>query len=220
MYEYLRKLFATDENGNAEALTFDQFVEKLKSNKEIKLANLADGGYVAKDKFDAKETELSGVKKQLTEANTQIQSYKDMDIDGIKKSASDWEKKYNDDTAALNKQLKDQARAHGEDLFFNGYKFTSKAAQDGVRAAFAKKNFPYEDGKFVGAKEFMDSLVADKDYKAAFVVEAPPAPPQPTPAPKPAFSDPTPPTKTKSKVGLMELMKRKNENPNATINYD
>ena len=39
MYEYLKSLF---EGG---AITFDQFVAALESRKEVKLANLADGGY-------------------------------------------------------------------------------------------------------------------------------------------------------------------------------
>lgn len=220
MYEYLKTLFGTAEDGTAVALTFDQLVEKLKATTDIKLANLAEGGYVSKDKFEAKETELSGVKQQLTDANAQIASYKQMDIDGIKKAASDWEQKYNDDTAALTQKLKDQERAHGVDMLFNDYKFTSKAAKDGVRAAFDKRNFPYEDGKFIGAKEFMDSLATDADYKAAFVVEAPtPTEPQ-NPAPKPSFSNPNPQPTPKKKVSLAELMQRKNENPNAQINYD
>ena len=220
MYEFLKPLFGTVEDGTAVALTYDQLVEKLGANKDIKLANLAEGGYVSKEKFEAKETELTGVRQQLTDANTQIASYKSMDIEGIKKAASDWENKYNDETAKLNQKLKDQERNHGVDMFFNGYKFTSKAAQDGVRAAFDKRNFPYEDGKFIGAKEFMDSLVADADYKAAFVVDTP-APQEPTPAaPKPEFSNPTPTPTPKKKMSLVELMQRKNENPNATINYD
>lgn len=219
MYEYLRKLFGTAEDGTPIALTYDQLAEKLQAATDVKLANLAEGGYVSKDKFEAKETELNGVKQQLTDANAQIASYKQMDIEGIKKAASDWEQKYNDDTAALSQKLKDQERAHGVDMFFNGYKFTSKAAQDGVRAAFDKRNFPFEDGKFIGAKEFMDTLATDADYKAAFAVDEP-APTEPTPAPKPSFSNPTPQPTPKKKTSLAELMQRKNENPNATINYD
>lgn len=220
MYDYLKPLFGTAEDGSAVALTFDQLVEKLQATKEIKLVDLAQGGYVSKAKFDNQETELAGVRTQLADANAQIQSFQQMDIDGIKRAASDWEKKYNDETAALTQKLRDQERAHSVDMFFNGYKFTSKAAQDGVRAAFEKRNFPYEDGKLIGAKEFMDSLVADADYKAAFVVEAPAPTSENKPSPKPSFSDPTPTPTPKKKVSLAELMQRKNENPNATINYD
>ena len=220
MYEFLKPLFGTAEDGTAVALTYDQLIAKIGESKDLKIVNLSDGGYVSKDKLDSKIIELDGVKQQLADANTQIASYKSMDIEGIKKSATDWEKKYNDDTAALTQKLKDQERNHGVDMFFNGYKFTSKAAQDGVRAAFDKRNFPYEDGKFIGAKEFMDTLATDDDYKAAFVVDTP-ATTEPTPViPKPTFTDPTPTPTPKKKVSLTELMQRKNENPNAQIKYE
>lgn len=223
MYEYLKKLFGTNEDGTPVALTFDQLVEKIGADKAIKLVNLADGGYVSKDKFDAKEVELSGLRDQLTAANGTIQSYKDMDVDGIKQSVADWEKKYNDDTAALNQKIADNERSYQEELFLRGYKFSSKAAADGIRAEFVKRKFPFEDGSFIGGKEFMEKLMADEDYKAAFVVEAPAADPEPAPAPqpKPQFSDPNPhQPQPKPKMSLAEMMRRKNENPNAEIKFD
>lgn len=224
MYDFLKALFGVSEDGQPVALTYEQLAEALSANKELKLVNLADGGYVSKDKFDAKETELEGVRQQLEAANQKIQSYKDMDIDGIKQSVSDWEQKYENDTAALRQQLAEQEQMHSLDMFLGGYQFSSKAAKDGVRAAFLSKKFPYEDGKFIGAKEYIDSLMADDDYKGAFVVKST----EPTqsseaepPAPKPQFSDPNPQKpQPKPKVGLAELMRRKNENPKAEIKFD
>ena len=52
MYEFLKALF-NDESGNPTSLTFDQLSEKLSSAKDIKLVNISDGGYVAKEKLDA-----------------------------------------------------------------------------------------------------------------------------------------------------------------------
>lgn len=228
MYEYLKELFGTGEDGQPVALTFEQLSEKLTAAKNIKLVNLSEGGYVSKDKFDAKETELAGIKEQLNAANTTIQSYKDMDIEGIKQSAADWEKKYNDDTSALQQKLIAQERAHNEDMFLSQYKFSSKAAAAGVKAEFVKRNFPFENGSFIGGKEFMDLLKADDDYKAAFIVEKPAEPeptptpdPAPTPQQKPQFSSSKPQQpQPKPKVGLAELMRRKNENPNTPITFD
>ena len=48
-YEYLKPLF---EGG---PLSFEQLTEKLDAADGVKLANLKDGGYVGKDKFDALE---------------------------------------------------------------------------------------------------------------------------------------------------------------------
>lgn len=43
--------------------------------------------------YNALQEKLAGVEKQLAEANTTIQSFKDMDIEGIKKSAEEWKQK-------------------------------------------------------------------------------------------------------------------------------
>lgn len=45
--------------------------------KKIQVVDVKAGGYVSKEKLDAKITELDGVKQQLSDANTTIQSYKD-----------------------------------------------------------------------------------------------------------------------------------------------
>ena len=50
-------------------------------------------------------TERDTLQGQLTEANEKIKSYTDMDIEGIKQSAKDWETKYNTDTQALKDKL-------------------------------------------------------------------------------------------------------------------
>jgi hypothetical protein len=46
---------------------YNQVAAKLKGNDKIKLANLADGGYVGKEKFDASETTVADLRKQLTD---------------------------------------------------------------------------------------------------------------------------------------------------------
>ena len=224
MYEFLNALFK-DENGNPIALTLDQLTEKLSSATDIKLVNIADGGYVKKEKLDAKITELSGVRQQLTDANAEIQSYKDMDIDGIKQKASEWENKYKTDTAALNEKLAQQERAFARDLFFKSYQFSSQFAEDGVKAAFDKQDFKLVDGEFMGAKDYMNKLMTDDATKSAFVFE--PADggneggdPQPPYQPQFSQQQRQPQNPPKPKQTLSEKMKWANEHPGATINFD
>lgn len=170
MYEFLKKLFGTVD-GQPEALTFDQLVEKIKGDKDLKIVNLADGGYVGEDKFKAKETELAGVKQQLTDANTTIQSLKEKGAD-VDKVTKEWEDKYNKDTQDLRDKLTAQERSHQTDMFLSGYKYTSKAAQAGIRAEFEKKNYALENGQFgADATAYMKSLMESDDYKGAFVIE-------------------------------------------------
>lgn len=171
-YEFLKKLFKKDENGAVVPMTYEELEAAIDADKGIKIVDLSGGGYVAKDKFDAKETELKGIRKQLDDANTQIKSFEDQDVDGIKQKVAEWEKKYNTDTQALKDQMAAQNRSHAEDMFLAGYKFTSKAARKGVLDELRSKQFQLDEkGTFLGAKEFMSSLMEDEDYKGAFVTE-------------------------------------------------
>lgn len=172
MYEFLKPLFGKQAEGEApKALTYAELVAAIEANKTLKLADLSAGEYVSKHKYDDQTTELAGVRKQLDDANAQIKAFDGLDVEGIKKQVSDWKTKYDTDTKALNDQLNKQARDYAENLFLSGYKFTSKAARNGVADEFRKKGFKLEDGVFVGAKEFMDGLMKDADYSGAFATE-------------------------------------------------
>lgn len=145
-YEFLKKLFGTPKDGEEpKAMTYAELEAAIDADKKIQVVDVKTGGYVSKEKLDAKITELDGVKQQLSDANTTIQSYKDMDIDGIKQSAKDWETKYTQETQKLTAQLAAQERTHALDMFMGGYKFSSKPAENGVRAEFEKKNFTLEE---------------------------------------------------------------------------
>lgn len=145
---------------------YSQTKEKVDSynsnhkDKPVKLVNLSEGGYVSKDKFDTKETELNNLKTQIDDANKEIQSYKDMDIDSIKKSATDWETKYNDLVKAQEDAKKESIRNERTNAFFNDVKFASESAKAGVIAQFNAKDFKYDEetNKFQGASEWLEEL--------------------------------------------------------------
>lgn len=174
-YEFLKKLFGTPAEGEQpKAMTYEELEAAIDADKaNLSLVNLKDGGYVSKDKFDAKETELKGVQAQLTTANDTIKAFEGQDVEGIKKKVSEWETKYNDDTKQLKDQLDAQARSHAEEMFLSGYQFTSKAARSGILAEIRAKGFKIEDGTLLGGKEFMASLMESEDYKGAFVAQTP-----------------------------------------------
>ena len=71
---------------------YAQVAEKLKDSK-IKLADLSSGAYVGKEKFDTELAKAKGLSEQLAAANQQIEEFRGMDIDGIKKAADDWKHK-------------------------------------------------------------------------------------------------------------------------------
>lgn len=151
-YEYLKDLFGDG------SLSFAQFAEKLGGvGDKVKLVNLKDGGYVGKDKFDAMQTERDTLKTQLETANTTIKSYTDMDIDGIKQSAKDWETKYNTDTQKLRDKLADMEYGHTVETAVAGLKFTSTAAKKAFVADLTAKKLTVQDGKLLGLDDFVNA---------------------------------------------------------------
>lgn len=111
-----------------------------------------------KTKLTAAETARDDYKSQLETANTTIQSYKDMDIEGIKKSVGDWETKYNTDIKALQDKLDGQAYDFALKEYVNGYQFTSGLVKEAVIAQLKAQEFKLNDGKFLGADDFMKQL--------------------------------------------------------------
>lgn len=165
-YEYLKDLFGDG------SLSFAQFTEKLGGAADkVKLVNLKDGGYVGKDKFDAMQTERDGLKIQLETANTTIQSYKDMDIDGIKQSAKDWETKYNTETQKLRDKLADMEYSRTVETAVSGLKFTSAAAKKAFVADLTAKKLTAQDGKLLGLDDFVSAY--KQNDPSAFASEVP-----------------------------------------------
>ena len=93
--EKIKELFGT------EALTWEQFEAKLKDNKEVKIANLAAGGYVDKKKFEDKVTELNTANDTIKGLRDTVSKFDGVDIEKLKKDAADWEAKYNTDVEGL-----------------------------------------------------------------------------------------------------------------------
>lgn len=99
--------------------------------------------------------ERDGLRTQLEAANTEIQSYKDMDIDGIRQRAADWENRYNTETAALRDQLQAVEYGHTVEQAVSGYKFSSGAAKKQFISDLTAKKLPTENGKLLGLDEFV-----------------------------------------------------------------
>ena len=124
------------------------------------------------------------------------------------------------DTKALQDKLDAQARAHREEQFMSGYKFTSKAAAEGILAKFRSKEFKLDNDTFLGAKDFMEELMKDEDYKGAFKIEEPNTDPKQDPKKDPKWGDPKQDPKKPPKATLSELMKQKNAHPEMEIKFD
>lgn len=190
-YEFLERLFGTPGEGEQpKAMTFAELSAAIDADKKLKLVNLSDGGYVEQHLYDTQKTTLEGVQSQLKAANDTIKGYKDMKPEDLQQAVADWEAKYNTDTQNLKSQLSAQARSHAEDMLLSGYKFTSKAARNGIAAELHSKDFKLDEhGELVGGADWLKGLTSQEDYKGAFVIEA--ATSSEGGKPKPRFSAPT-----------------------------
>ncbi|HCW79829.1 MAG TPA: hypothetical protein DG942_01840 [Ruminococcaceae bacterium] len=97
---------------------YNQVAAKLKGNDKVKLANLADGGYVGKEKFDASETTVADLKKQLESRDKDIAALKKSagDNEDLTKQLNDLQAKYKTDTEALQSKISQNALNAALDL--------------------------------------------------------------------------------------------------------
>ncbi len=133
------------------------------SEDEIKAILTEHGKSVNAEKEKVRtelSTEIETYKNQLNDANNEIKSYKEMNIDGIKKSAEEWETKYNDLVKAQTEAKEKSIREERTNAFFNGVEFASESAKAGVIAQFNEKDFKYDEKeqKFQGASEWLEEL--------------------------------------------------------------
>lgn len=108
------------------------------------------------------ETERDNVKSQLDEASTQIQSFKSMDIDGIKRQASEWEQKYKDAEKNFKAEL-ETTRLHN--VLRTVLKETYHAHDPKAVLPYLDLSTVKLDGeKITGLKEQMETVVQSQSF--------------------------------------------------------
>lgn len=117
------------------------------------------------------ETERDSYKKQLDEANTTIRSYKDMDIDGIKKSADEWK------TKAEAAEAERQAFEHRTKLqaYVKGLNLRDDIYEAHVTKLLEDKGLKFDGDKLIGGDDVVqsfreahaDAFAPDKSEQAA-----------------------------------------------------
>ena len=151
--------------------------EGVKLPKEAIEAIMAEHGKTVQAKENAittLTTERDGLQTQLTEANTTIQSYKDVDVDGIKAKVGEWETKYNTDTQALKDQLAATEYGFAVREATAGISFSSESAKKAFLADLTDKNLPLQEGKLLGLEDFTNAY--KEADPGAFVSEQTPPP--------------------------------------------
>lgn len=171
--EFLKGLGLNDDQINAVMAENGKDIKKFQ-DESAKLTK-------EKEKLDTKvanlESELETTNQTLADANSQIEKFKEMDVEAIKAGAEDWKNKYETAQSDLKKQkeqfeadMKQKEYDHAVNDYFNGFKFVDDVVKDTVINAFKEKKFPLDDGKFLGADDYMKDY--QEQHKALFVDES------------------------------------------------
>ena len=120
-------------------------------------------------KTAAKVEELT---KQLAERDKDLEKLKaDNNSDELAKQLDDLKAKYKTDTDGLNAKLAAMETDHAAEKLFREYNFASERVKNSVLEEFKSKGFKYENGAFVGGKEYLEEL--KKNEPDAFAKETP-----------------------------------------------
>ncbi len=144
-----------------------KFLESLGVTDEETVNKIvAEYGNDIKAEKDAAET----LKTQLSEANTQIESFKGMDIDKIKKSAEDWEAKFKQseaDRAAFEHKTKVGS-------LVKELKLKDSIYEDYLVNQLIEKELKFDNGKLIGSDDVINTF--KESHPDAFQSE--PVPPK------------------------------------------
>ena len=189
----IKELFDKSENGTLDYTTF----EKLMNENNAKFADLSEGKYVSKDKYEnevssregtinklnetikERDKDLKNLKTQLTEAGTDSEKLAELQT-----QFGNLQTQYKTDTDNYKAQLGKQAYEFAVKEFASGKKFTSNAAKRDFINSMIAKELKMEGDKILGADDFVTAYSTDN--ADAFVVEK--QEPQEPQTPPPTFS--------------------------------
>lgn len=128
-----------------------KFLEGLGITDEETINKIvAEYGNDIKTEKDAAET----LRTQLSEANTQIESFKGMDIDAVKKSAADWEAKFKQseaDRAAFEHKTKVGS-------LVKGLKLKDSIYEDYLTNQLIEKELKFDGDKLIGGDDVINAF--------------------------------------------------------------
>lgn len=109
----------------------------------------------------AKFADYDDLKTQITTANKTIQDFKDMDIDGIKKSADDYKLKFEQAETASQTKINELQFNHALDGALTGSKAKNTKV---VKALLDTNGLKLNGEEIVGLKEQLEKIKTDNGY--------------------------------------------------------
>ena len=137
-----------------------EFLKELKIDDDLIDKIMAENGKDItreQEKIGEKDKEIELISSQLKEADKAIKSYKEMDIENIKKSADSWEAKA--------KQLEEEKTAlKNEYALKSAIDNTNCIDSDVLMKIIDRENLKFQDDKIIGLDEQIASIKEAKAY--------------------------------------------------------
>lgn len=183
----------------------ENWTEEIEKAISDQIGNL----FVSKERYDQVNEGKKQFEEQLRERDKQLEELKEVagDAEAMKEKIKALEEENKASQEKASAELEQMKKDWATEKYFEGFEFTSDLAKAAAIQQFKEKELKLEDGKFLGADDFMKEL-AEKN-PTAFVSEEDKK--------KPVITRPTGGTKSKEKMSLSEAMKYKNEHPDANI---
>lgn len=212
----IKDIFDKAENGT---LTFEQF-ETLAKEGNAKFADLSEGKYVSKSKYDddlnAKEGSIKQLNDTIAQRDTDLADLqtklKDAGTDTTKlaelqTSFDTLQNKYTEDMKAYQTQLAEQKYEFAVREFANGLEFTSHAAKRDFVREMIGESLKMKEDTIIGADDFKKAY-EEKNVDAFVSKQEPqtPAPATNNDAGKPQFISSTPGGTAPKQPTLSEMM--------------
>ena len=205
-YEYLKALFGSNpESGEPLKMSYDELVTAIDSNKDIKIVNLKDGGYVSKDKFEKLEKRLNSRPTAATAATGELKQDDTViptieEVEALKKA-------HRAEIKALKAEMDEINKAVAIRDYLENEKFTSGLAKTYLTKEMTKNpDVMLVEGVLIGADDALKNYKTK--YADAFIAEnKEPANGQATtPATDPVRSSPPPLFTTPSANGISRTL--------------
>ena len=175
------------DNAEGGTLTYEQFEAAVKAGG-AKFADLSDGKYVSKSKYDAdlkaKDTEIEAKVAEITGRDEQIKTLndtigtRDTDLANLQKQLEEagqdatklaelntqmsaMKSKYDDDVKSYQAKLDAQAYEFAVKEFAQTKNFSSQAARRDFVKSMIERGLQMEDGKILGRDDFADKYFAE-----------------------------------------------------------
>lgn len=103
------------------------------------------------------KAEKEGLETQLNDANSKIESFKEIDVDKIKAEVDEWKEKYETDTKSLKDSLTQKDYDYKVNELTNGIKFSSNSAKRTFIEDLKAKGLKLENDNLLGFEDFVKS---------------------------------------------------------------